>query len=234
MRRLLTHLLAIGVLASTAFVQGQTATKVAGAKGGATPEEAVAMINKAATAGDFDATFDVLVNEQSRPMRDWMKAQITLGASIVALADALDSAFGKDEASPIKRMTGDPKRSLARSFSNATVVGSPTKIDDETVSIQVKSRTAGPDGKIIGVERTMKAKKTPVGWKLAMDIPPNLDFPQAATIMDQARATIDRTTKRVKDGTVKDRAGAIIEVKKGLPKKPPENVPLPPLLGLPD
>jgi len=223
----LLQMIAFAVLASATLVEAQTATEPKAAKGAATPEEAVDLMVKAAKAGDVDATFALLIDEQGRPLSQWLKAQEALAKSINLHVEALETAFGKDETSPAKKISFDIKKELSNGFGGYEVVGKPTMVDDDAAKLNVKTTMTRPEAKPVVREQMVGARKTGAGWKLVFDAFDQVDFPRAVTIMDALRTGIDRTTKGVKDGTIKDRAGAMKEVEKDNPKSVPGNVPLP-------
>ncbi len=222
----------VAALGPAALAAAQDAPKPAPARGGMSPSEAVAMMVKGASAGDLDATFGVLVDEQARPLKDWFQAQVELTRTINAQADALDAAFGKDAKEPTRRVDFDLKQELRSGFEGFAVVGEP-KVEDDHATLQVRMTDKGPDGKVITRQETVQARKTDAGWKLSFDELSRADFPAGIAVMASLRAGLERTTKLVKDGTIKDRAAAKRELERDRPAIVPGNIPLPRFLTRP-
>lgn len=196
-------------------------------RGGATPEEAVRLMVEGAKAGDVDAAFGLLVDEQAGPIIRWFKGQGTLARAINDHADALDAAFGKAADTPSRRVDFDLKAELRRDYSAYAVVGGPKAIDAKTAELRVSTTSTGPDGKATAREETIKARKTPEGWKLSFSDLAGADFERGVTVMDTLRAGIERSTAGVKEGSIKDREGALRATEQGRPRTFPGAVPLP-------
>jgi hypothetical protein len=202
--------------------------QVAERQGGATPEGAVALLAKAAGAGDLDATCGLLVDEQARPIKAWFRAQADLAIVINAYSDALDKAYGADPKSPVKRVSFDLKKELAAGFEGFRVVGKPQIVDKETAGVKVQMTLKGPDGEPTTVEQTLQARKGASGWKLYFLDLARLDFPKSVEFLDSLRKSIERTTKGVKAGKFKTRDEAMTDVERDRPvTNLPGNVPMP-------
>ena len=219
--------LAVLVLIAPTLAPAQSATKPAPARGGSSPEDAVALMAKSAKAGDLDATFGVLVDEQSRPILAWFRTQAEVASAINAYVDAADAAFGKAPDARPRRVDFDLKRDLAASFEGMNAVGTPTTVDADHATLRIKNTFKAPDGKVISREEPAKARKTASGWKLSLDSFEGADFAGGAKFLAEVRDGFDRATKLVKAGKIKSRDEAMKEIGRDQPKNIPGNVPMP-------
>lgn len=193
------------------------------------------MLAKSAKAGDVDATFGVLVDEQGKPLKAWFKAQAELAKAIDGFADTLDASFGKDLNSPVKKVNFDLKAELTNGFGGVALAGKPKMIDPDLADVPVKATFKGPDGKELTRDASFKTRKTDSGWKVAIPEFTNndLDFAGSTAFMNNLRASMERVTKLVKDGAIKTRADVMKELEKDRPEKIPGNIPMPRFLTRP-
>jgi hypothetical protein len=196
--------------------------------GGATPEQAVVLLARAAGAGDLDATCGLLVEEQSQTIKDWYRAQADIALAINAYADSLDTAFGKDPKSPVRKVTFDLKKELSEGFEGFRVVGKPEMVDASIAGVKVQMTVKGLDGQSTVIEQTLQARKGSAGWKLYFRDLAQLDFPKSIEFLNGLRKSIERTTKLVKEGKFKTREEAMSEVERDRPTATlPAAAPLP-------
>jgi hypothetical protein len=203
---------------------GQGAT----VQGGATPEQAVVLLARAAGTGDLDATCGLLVEEQAGTIKNWYRAQADIAAAINAYADALDNAYGKDPKSPVKKVTFELKKELAEGFEGFRVVGKPEIVDATTAGVKVQMSVKGLDGQPTVIEQTIQARKGSTGWKLYFRDLAQLDFAKSIDFLNGLRKSIERATKLVKEGKFKTREEAMSEVERDRPATAlPGDAPLP-------
>lgn len=202
-------------------------------KPAATPEAALAMMVAGAKAGDLDATFGPLVEEQARPLRDWFKAQASLAAAINAYSAALDVAFGKDPSSPIKPVDFGLKAELEHGFSGYRFVGTPRTIDADHVAYKVIDGIERPVDQPKAREGTATARRDDGGWRLMFDEFGETDFDGGTAFLVGLRDGLVRTTAAIKDGSIKSRADATKDLERDRAGRSPERIPLPRFLAGP-
>jgi hypothetical protein len=197
-------------------------------RGGSTPEQAVLLLGRAAGAGELDATCGLLVDEQAGTIKGWYRAQADIASAINAYADSLDTAFGKDPTSPVKKVTFDLKKELAEGFEGFRVVGKPEVVDPTVAGVKVQMVVRGLDGQPTVIELTLQARKASTGWKLYFPDLARLDFAKSVDFLNGLRKSIERTTKLVTAGKFKSRAEAMADVERDRPSGLlPPTAPLP-------
>jgi hypothetical protein len=177
----------------------------AGEKGDPAPEEVLKKVQAAAQSGDVDG---FLANLAQEPRKTWLASAAAhdgLTQARKSFEEALDEKFGKDPDYQPWPVT-DMKRDLAR-LRKLELLGQEAKGDGK-IEIKVRTTYRGPEGADKAEDQTMALVKEGGTWKL---VPPRLDPERVNRVLKtlaQRKAAAEEITRKVRDGTYKDRAEA--------------------------